>query len=191
VLEGGHNDHHHEHHHHSLADIEEIIYGLNVSEPVKEDIIGIYEIIADAESLAHGVTVTEVHFHEVGSMDAVADTAACCLLMSMICPDAVSVSDIHVGSGTVFCAHGELPVPTPAAANILAGLPTYGGEIRGELCTPTGAAILKYFGTEFGRDTEEWLGSAAEAGAAVRAGRGMGRKDFPRPNCVTAYLSEE
>ena len=171
------------HAHHTLGDIEDIIHSLELSESVKEDVIGVYEIIAEAESTAHDEPVHEVHFHEVGSMDAVADAAAVCMLMDEIAPEAVIVSDIHVGAGFVRCAHGVLPVPAPAAANILAGLPFYGGEVRGELCTPTGAALLKYFGTEFGTAFKE-NGEKQN----ISTGRGMGRKDFDRPNCVTVYL---
>lgn len=185
-------DHHHDHSHghghthNTLADIERIIYSINASDSVKEDIIGVYEIIAEAESIAHDAPVSEVHFHEVGSMDAVADAAAVCYLMDRIRPDAVAVSDIHVGTGLVKCAHGILPVPAPATANILAGLPTYGGEVEGELCTPTGAALLKYFGTEFGgRFNIDELATDEE----IAIGRGMGRKDFKRPNCVTVIVN--
>jgi hypothetical protein len=186
---GSHHDHAHEHDHahRTLADIEEIIYSLKLPESVREDVIGVYEIIAEAEGIAHDEPASEVHFHEVGSMDAVADAAAVCLLMNEIMPDAVAVSDIHVGAGHVMCAHGLLPVPAPATRNILAGLPTYGGEVQGELCTPTGAALLKYFGTEFGADREKF-----EAGGAVtESGHGMGRKDFDRPNCVTVLLKSQ
>jgi len=187
IAEDNHHDHEHDHAHRTLADIEEIIYSLKLPESVREDVIGVYEIIAEAEGIAHDEPASEVHFHEVGSMDAVADAAAVCLLMNEIMPDAVAVSDIHVGAGHVMCAHGLLPVPAPATRNILAGLPTYGGEVQGELCTPTGAALLKYFGTEFGADREKF-----EAGGAVtESGHGMGRKDFDRPNCVTVLLKSQ
>lgn len=186
-------DHHHDHSHghghthNTLADIERIIYSINASDSVKEDIIGVYEIIAEAESIAHDAPVSEVHFHEVGSMDAVADAAAVCYLMDRIRPDAVAVSDIHVGTGLVKCAHGILPVPAPATANILAGLPTYGGEVEGELCTPTGAALLKYFGTEFGG---RFIIDELTKDKTTKIGRGMGRKDFERPNCVTVIVND-
>lgn len=196
-----HHDHEHEHGHHhhehnTLGDIEKIVQTLNLTESVKEDVMGVYQIIAEAESIAHDAPVSEVHFHEVGSMDAVADAAAACYLMNEIRPDAVSVSDIHVGTGQVWCAHGLMPVPAPATENILAGLPTYGGEIEGELCTPTGAAILKYFGTEFGGRFSEAIVAAEESKddpenrfkEDLNIGRGMGRKDFERPNCLTAIL---
>ena len=192
------HSHSHSHSHNSLGDIEQIIRHLNISDSVKEDVIGVYEIIAEAESIAHDAPVSEVHFHEVGSMDAVADAAAVCYLMDKIRPDAVAVSDIHVGTGHVMCAHGLMPVPAPATANILAGLPTYGGEIEGELCTPTGAALLKYFGTEFGGRFAELIAEAEKAadGAStyresIKIGRGTGRKDFERPNCVSVVLVEE
>lgn len=189
---------HNHHHHNRLGDIEKIVMSLSLKDKIKEDVMGVYQIIAEAESVAHNEPVGEVHFHEVGSMDAVADAAAACWLMNEIKADAVSVSDIHVGTGHVMCAHGLMPVPAPATENILAGLPTYGGEVEGELCTPTGAAILKYFGTEFGGRFGELVTAAEEEGNGeekkfkedVKIGRGMGRKDFERPNCVTAILVE-
>lgn len=197
--ERGHEHEHHHHHHNRLSDIENIVQNLNLSETVKQDVMAVYQIIAEAESIAHNEPVDQVHFHEVGSMDAVADAAAACYLMNQIKPDAVSVSDIHVGTGHVMCAHGLMPVPAPATENILAGLPTYGGEVEGELCTPTGAAILKYFGTEFGGRFGELSSNAenlaAEDGGNFReelsVGRGMGSKDFERPNCVTIILTND
>jgi len=114
---------------------------------VRENVLAVYRSIADAESRVHGVPVDEIHFHEVGTMDAVADVVAVCLLMDRLAPERVIVSPIHVGSGHVHCAHGILPVPAPATAYILQGLPIYGGSVKGELCTPTGAALLKHFAT--------------------------------------------
>ncbi len=121
--EGEHHHHHHEHHHHhsSMHDIEHIVSHLNVSDQVKEDVMQVYRLIADAESRAHGVPVSEVHFHEVGAMDAVADITAVCMLIEELSPDYVAASPIHVGSGYVKCAHGLLPVPAPATAHIQVG----------------------------------------------------------------------
>ena len=147
------HDHDGHHHHHSgLADIEHIIKDhLDLPEKVQKDILAVYQIIAEAESQVHGVPMTEIHFHEVGTMDAVADVAAVCMLMNELKPERVVASPVHVGSGQVKCAHGILPVPAPATALILQDVPIYGGEIKGELCTPTGAALLKYFVNEFGQ----------------------------------------
>ena len=125
--------------------------------------------------------VTEIHFHEVGTLDAVADVTGVCLAMHLLSPDRVSASPIHVGSGQVRCAHGIMPVPAPATANLLTGIPTFGGEIRGELCTPTGAALLAHFCGSFGPQP-------AMKVAAV--GIGAGTKEFPAANCVRAFLGE-
>ena len=144
------HSHHHEHgrehshhHHASVADIEELINGLDVSDRVKADAKAVYALIAEAESQVHGHPVSEIHFHEVGTMDAVTDVVSVCLLMEEIGAEEVVVSPVHVGSGHVHCMHGILPVPAPATALILKDVPTCGGHIQGELCTPTGAALLK------------------------------------------------
>ena len=114
-------------------------------------------------------------------MDAIADITAVCMLMDKIAPQQVIVSPVHVGSGHVRCAHGILPVPAPATAYILRGVPTYGGRIKSELCTPTGAALLKHFATSFGDMP------AIEIDAI---GYGMGKKNFETANCVRAFLGE-
>ena len=178
-----HGDAGHTHHHHSsLHDIEHIVCGhLNIPDQVKQDVMAVYGLIAEAESHAHGVPVTEIHFHEVGTMDAIADITAVCLLMHKIAPDQVIVSPVHVGSGHVHCAHGILPVPAPATAYILNGVPMYGGAVKGELCTPTGAALLKHFATRFGD-------MPVMRTAAI--GYGMGKKDFEQANCIRAMLGE-
>ena len=175
------HEHAHHHHHSSMHDIEHIISDLDIPEKVKKDVLAVYELIAEAESHAHGVPITEIHFHEVGTMDAVADITAVCLLMNELSPDEVVVSPVHVGSGHVKCAHGILPVPAPATAYILKDVPIYGGEIKGELCTPTGAALLKHFATRFGN---------MPIMRTQAIGYGMGKKDFEMANCVRAMLGE-
>ena len=147
--EHSHHEHSHEHHHAGLSDINNIIDSLNVSDKIKTDAKNIYAIIADAESKVHARAVTDIHFHEVGTLDAIADVVGSCMLFDEIAPDKVITSPINTGSGTVHCAHGILPVPAPATALILKGVPIYSGKIQSELCTPTGAAILKYFTDEF------------------------------------------
>lgn len=184
------HEHHHEHEHHhghhhshnSMADIEHIVRDhLEIPEGVKNNIMKVYGLIAQAESSVHGKPVDEIHFHEVGSMDAVADVTAVCMLFDRIGADRIVVSPVHVGSGQVKCAHGILPVPAPATAYILRDIPIYGGQIKGELCTPTGAAILKCFATEFGD---------MPVMATKKIGYGMGKKDFERANLVRVLLGE-
>ncbi len=173
--------HSHTHHHSGLHEIKHIVSGLSLSERIRKDILAVFGMIAEAESHVHGVPVTDIHFHEVGTMDAVADITAVCVLMDRLAPDQVIVSPVHVGSGQVKCAHGILPVPAPATAYILKDVPIYGGEIRGELCTPTGAALLKYFASRFG---------VMPVMRTLAIGYGMGKKDFPAANCVRALLGE-
>lgn len=187
---GQHHHHHHEHehkheheHHHSgLHEIEHIVQGhLALPERVKRDVLAVYQQLAEAESHAHGVPVSDIHFHEVGTMDAIADITAVCLLMDRLAPGEVIASPVHTGSGQVRCAHGILPVPAPATAYLLRDVPIYGGAVQGELCTPTGAALLKHFVTRFG-DMPVMRVSAI--------GYGCGKKDFEAANCVRALLGE-
>ena len=130
--EGHTHAHGHSHHHTSMKDIEHIIGHLNVPEKVKEDAIAVYKLIADAESHAHGRPVEEVHFHVVGAMDAVADIVGVCLAIYKLAPEQIIASPVHVGYGQIHCAHGILPIPAPATAHILQGIPIYGGRIEGE-----------------------------------------------------------
>ena len=174
--------HDHPHHSHSdLASIETILAGLHVSDGVRSDALHVYRLIAEAESQVHGRPVADIHFHEVGTLDAIADVTAFCLLTERIKPDRIIASPVHVGSGTVRCAHSVLPVPAPATAYLLKEVPIYGGEIKGELCTPTGAALLRYFVTQFG---------SMPAMRVSAIGYGMGTKDFDTANCVRAMLGE-
>lgn len=174
------HDHEHHHHHHTtLHDVEHLISHLRLPAPVLEQAREVYRRLAQAESRAHGVAVDLVHFHEVGALDAVADVAAACYALYLLHPDEVVVSPIHVGSGMVRCAHGLVPVPAPATAHLLEGAPCYGGDIQGELCTPTGAALLSAFATRFGPMPPMVL---------EKTGYGMGKKEFSAANCVRALL---
>ena len=177
----GHDHSHHHHHHSTMAGIASIIDGLDIPAPVKEDMKAVYALIAEAESHAHGMPVDQIHFHEVGTMDAVADIAGVCLLFHELGADQIIASPVHVGSGHVHCAHGILPVPAPATAHILQGIPVYSTQVQGELCTPTGAALLKHFVKEF-REMPVMTTS--------KIGYGMGKKDFERANCVRAFLGD-
>lgn len=180
----GHDHHEHGHGHHShfsMEDITGIIDGLHVDNKVKEDVKNIYQIIAQAESQVHGRPVSEVHFHEVGAMDAVADITGCAMLFHELGAERIIVSPVTTGYGQVWCAHGILPVPAPATALILQGIPCQAGRIEGELCTPTGGALLKYFATEYGRMPQMVM---------EKIGYGMGKKDFQAANCIRAILGE-
>lgn len=180
-----HGKHHHkknshEHFHMTMKEIREIVERMNVGEEIRNSIMEIYEIIAQAEAKAHQCPVTEVHFHEVGTLDAIADVAATCVILHKLNPKNVFASQICVGNGTVRCAHGILPVPAPATANILSDIPYEQGEIQGEICTPTGAALLRYFVDEFyvpKPDTD-----------IEKEGIGIGKRVFQMPSYFSARL---
>jgi len=176
------HDHSHKsaaHSHNSYHDIEHRIGHLKVSDNVKKDALAIYKLIAEAESHAHGVPVSQIHFHEVGEMDAVADIVGVCMLIEELAPDMILASPINVGSGQVRCAHGILPVPAPATVHILQNVPVYSDNIKGELCTPTGAAILKHFVKKY--DNMPMM-------SIKKTGYGMGTKDFEKANCIRAHF---
>ncbi|MDD2555208.1 MAG: nickel pincer cofactor biosynthesis protein LarC [Syntrophaceticus sp.] len=174
------HDHKHDHHHTSMTDIRRIIKGLPVSEKVKIDVQAVYNLIAEAESEAHGCPVEEIHLHEVGALDALVDITGVCMLMEKIGVNKILCSPINVGSGMVNCAHGVLPVPTPATAAILRGVPCY-SAFQGELCTPTGAALLKYFVSSFGH---------MPVMTTEKIGIGLGTKEFPAANILRSFLGE-
>lgn len=176
-----HHEEHHHHHHSSLQDIKDLIASLQIPEQVKEDAIQVYTLIAQAEGKVHQTQMDQIHFHEVGTLDAVADVVGVCLLLYELAPEQVIASPVHVGSGQVHCAHGILPVPAPATALLLQGIPMYGGNLEGELCTPTGAALLKHFVTRF---------SAMPPMKVEQIGYGMGKKEFPVANCLRAFMGE-
>ena len=169
------------HEHHSLGDVMGIIAGLKVSDRVKKDASEIYSIIAEAESQVHGKPVSEVHFHEVGALDAIADIVGVCLLVEKLAPEQIISSPLRTGYGTVECAHGVLPVPAPATANILKGMPVYAGDEEGEFTTPTGAAIIKHFAARYAQmpvmEYED-------------CGIGFGKKSSKTANMLRAYIGE-
>ena len=181
--EGHHHEHEHHHHHEhrSLSDIEAMIGGFALPEAVRENARRVYALIAQAESEAHGVEVREVHFHEVGALDAVMDVTGVCCLLHLLGAEKVCASTVTVGSGTVRTAHGLLPVPAPATARLLTGVPVAVGDIEAELCTPTGAALLRTFAEAWGPMPD---------GVVRGCGCGCGTKDFPRANCLRAFLMD-
>ncbi len=175
------HDHTHEHHHTDYPSIRARIDSFPLPDAVKVAAGAVYQILGEAEAKVHETDLEQIHFHEVGTLDAVADVVGCALLIHMIAPDQIFASPIHLGSGFVRCAHGVLPVPAPATAEILKGIPCYTGSIAGELCTPTGAAILKYY-------VHKFFSMPSMLPQAI--GYGMGKKDFDIANCVRVFLGE-
>ncbi len=173
---------HHHHHHRGLKDIGEIIENLNLDDKIKQQVLDVYRIIAQAESQVHGADLDNIHFHELGTMDALADICAVCCLINKLSPDRISASPLRLGYGTVNCAHGIMPVPAPATALIIKGMPVFAGDIEKEMCTPTGAALVKYFVKDFGEMPEMRVSAV---------GIGMGSRVFDdRPNGLRAMLGE-
>ncbi len=168
----------HNHLHTGYQEMLEQIGNLPVSASVKEHAKAVYTLIGNAESTAHHTDISQIHFHEVGTLDAIMDVVGCCLLIELLNPEQIIASPIHVGSGSVRCAHGILPVPAPATAELLKDIPIYGGSIDGELCTPTGAALLKHFSSQF---------TPMPPMTVEQTGYGMGAKDFDTANCLRAF----
>lgn len=174
------HSHAHGHHSHtSVAAILEQISKLDMSDAVKRDAEGIYREIAAAESKVHQTDMEQIHFHEVGSVDALIDVVGSCLALELLGVDEVQASPVCVGNGTVRCAHGILPVPAPATAEIIKGMPVYCSSFDGELLTPTGAAILKYFVETYTKEMHMEI---------EEIGYGFGTKDFAQLSCVRAFL---
>ena len=171
----------HPHKHSALHGIKHVISELSLPESVKNNAAEIYGLIADAESRAHGCKVNEVHFHEIGSLDAVADIVSVCMLLEMLGAEKIYVSPVRTGYGQIKCAHGILPVPAPATAYLLEGVPCFAGGIEGEFCTPTGAALLKYFTVDFEQRPPMTI---------LKTGYGMGTRKYEAANCVRAFLGE-
>lgn len=174
------HSHAHGHHSHtSVAAILEQISKLDMSDTVKKDAEGIYREIAATESKVHQTDMEQIHFHEVGSVDALIDVVGSCLALELLGVDEVQASPVCVGNGTVRCAHGILPVPAPATAEIIKGMPVYCSSFDGELLTPTGAAILKYFVETYTKEMHMEI---------EEIGYGFGTKDFAQLSCVRAFL---
>ncbi|MBQ3703297.1 MAG: nickel pincer cofactor biosynthesis protein LarC [Oscillospiraceae bacterium] len=181
--EEGAEHHHHEEHHqrNGTKEIRTLIDSLPFSDSVRYHAREVFDDIAFAEAQVHGVDMEHIHFHEVGSIDAVADVLGVCLLMEKLAPEQVIASPVNVGGGVVRCAHGILPVPAPATEILLRGVPWYADDLKTELCTPTGAALLSHFADRF--DKSPMI-------RVEKCGYGTGTKDFDRLNAVRALLGE-
>lgn len=176
-----HHHHHHEHHHHhhghsrDLAQIRELIQSSDLAAPVKERAIRLFQRLGEAEAKAHGMPVDRVHFHEVGAIDSIVDLVGAAAAVEHLSPGRITCGQVNVGGGRVRTQHGELPVPAPATAELLRGIPVFGGP-GGELTTPTGAVLLAELVDEY----VDFPSLVLEG-----TGYGLGKKDLPdRPNAL-------
>jgi uncharacterized protein (TIGR00299 family) protein len=187
------HSHGHEHGHHAgdagsghgpnrnFADIRGIIMASSLAEEVKETSLGIFRRVAEAEARVHGKPVDEVHFHEVGATDSIVDIVGAAICFHSLGVDAVWASPVELGGGFVRCAHGIMPVPAPATAEILQGVPTTRGGTDHEATTPTGAAILAALVDEF---------TASPRMAVTKTGYGIGHRETTLPNLARVHLAE-
>jgi uncharacterized protein (TIGR00299 family) protein len=173
---------HHDHSHRHLSDIERIITGSSLSGDVKKLSLNIFRKVADAEALVHDIPVEKVHFHEVGAIDSIIDIVGAAICFNELKVDRVIISEVELGGGLVKCEHGTLPVPAPATLEIIKGIPVKSGSVDFEATTPTGAAILSVFGTDFGKTVPVRI---------LKTAYGVGHKDHPAvPNLLRVSLGE-
>lgn len=172
----------HEHAHRHLHHIEKIINDSQLNESIKERAIQIFTKLAEAEAKIHGIDIKKVHFHEVGAMDAIIDVVGACIGFEMLQVERFACSKIHVGSGFAKMAHGKFPIPPPAVAELLSGIPIYSTEIQGELCTPTGAAIISTLCEAFGEINDLQI---------EKIGYGAGTRDYKDfPNALRLMIGK-
>ena len=165
--------------HRRLAQIVEIIECAGYGRAVEARAVAMFQALGEAEADVHGIDVEDVHFHEVGATDAIVDIVSAALGLEYLDVDAVLSRPVEVGGGTTLCAHGRMPVPAPATALLLQGVPCRYGGVDGEATTPTGATILKCAVDAFG-EPREFI--------AERTGYGIGHRDFDRPNVLRVAL---
>ena len=175
------NQDHHHHHHRHLSHIRDIINNSELSKPVKEKSTAIFQRLAEAEAKVHRSDVEHVHFHEVGAMDAIIDVVGAVIGFNALGIEKIYCSPLHVGSGTIECAHGVLPVPAPATAELIKGKPIYSTGVEGELLTPTGAAILTTLASEFG---------SMPSMSVKSTGYGAGTSEPAIPNLLRVMIGE-
>lgn len=172
----------HEHAHRHLHHIEKIINDSQLAENIKQRAIQIFTRLAEAEAKVHGIEVKKVHFHEVGAMDAIIDVVGACIGFELLGIEKFACSKIHVGSGFAKMAHGKFPIPPPAVAELLQSIPIYSTEIQGELCTPTGAAIISTICETFGEINDLQI---------EKIGYGAGTRDYPDfPNALRLMMGK-
>jgi uncharacterized protein (TIGR00299 family) protein len=173
----------HEHHpHRGLKQIYEIIDSSEIKPEVKELSKKAFYRLAAVEGGIHGKSPEEIHFHEVGAVDSIIDIVGACILIDILKPDKVYASPVNVGSGTVKCAHGILPIPAPATMSLLKGMPIYSGDEQGEFTTPTGALLLSMFVDQF---------DSMPSAIPEKTGYGLGKSDRKSPNVLRVVLLKE
>lgn len=185
-LEHGHEHHAHGHYHHehrNLHDIMQIINASDLSAGIREKAARVFTAIAEAEAKVHGKTIDEVHFHEVGAVDTIIDIVGCLLGLEYLEIEKIYVSKVTTGYGFVECAHGLMPVPAPATAELLQQLPQVKGVVDREMTTPTGAALLKVLAV-FAEDLP--VGFVSE-----KIAYGAGSRDVKIPNVLRMYVGSE
>jgi hypothetical protein len=185
-------DHHHSHehnykgkHHHehrSLNDIEEIIDNSRLKDNIKDLSKRIFRLVAEAEAKIHNKSIAEVHFHEVGAIDSIVDIIGAAICINLLEVDEIYSSPLHLGTGFVKCAHGNIPVPAPATLEILEGVPVYSKGVESELVTPTGAAIIKTLAKEF---------KALPEVSIEKVGYGLGKKELEITNLLRVVLGKK
>lgn len=176
------HNHDHDHVHRNLDDIKKIINSSDLNDNIKKNALGIFDIIGDAEAKAHGIDKSQVHFHEVGAIDSIIDIVGTCICLDDLGVENIYFSDLYEGFGYQMCAHGPMPIPVPAVANILADSEinlNFIGE-EGEHITPTGAAIVKYF-----------YKKAPESFKIKKIGLGVGNKDFEKSTNILRVIEIE
>ena len=176
------HSHSHDSHGRNLTDIRKIIDDSNLSKSVKEKSKEIFLNLAKAEAKIHGSDINEIHFHEVGAVDAIVDIVGSVLGLEMLGVDKIFASKLHIGNGFVECDHGKMPVPAPATMELLADTPIYSEGIEAEMVTPTGAAIITTLAEKFGPRDEMKI---------IKSGYGAGTWDLPIPNLLRINLIEE
>lgn len=176
-----HHHHHHSHPHRSLTEIIRLIQDSHLSAAVKSTACQIFTRLGQAEARVHGVSLEQVHFHEVGGIDAIVDIVGAAIGLEQLGLERIYASPLHLGSGFVRCAHGLFPVPAPATANLIAGVPVYSSAVKGELVTPTGAAIITSLAHQFG---------PLPAMVIQATGYGAGSRDREIPNALRVYLGQ-
>ncbi|MGI8996984.1 MAG: nickel pincer cofactor biosynthesis protein LarC [Pyrinomonadaceae bacterium] len=168
--------------HRHLSDILKIIEASSLTESVKEHAAKIFTRLGEAEARVHNVALEQIHFHEVGALDAIVDVVGACIGFELLGVEKFMASPLHVGSGTVEMAHGRFPVPPPAVVELLRDAPIYATDIKGELMTPTGAAIISSVCEDFG---------PLPALRVARTGYGAGAREYENfPNVLRVFIGE-